>query len=121
MNEASEKDTYHALMNSKNPWDEKLPALFTNKFNPFQKLLFIKLIREEKLISLIRRFVGESLGEIFTYSPDFDLKGAFADSTCTTPIIFVLSPGADPIAYLFNLAKEKEFSDRLKTLSLGQG
>lgn len=73
------------------------------------------------MISLIRRYVGESLGEIFTYSPDFDLKGAFADSTCTTPIIFVLSPGADPISYLFNLAKEKEFSDRLKTLSLGQG
>ena len=68
---------------------------------------------------MVRRFVGEMLGEVFTYSPLFDLKGAFSDSTCTTPIIFILSPGADPIAYLYNLAKEKEFVDRLKTLSLG--
>jgi dynein heavy chain len=33
-----------------------------------------------------------------------------------------LSPGADPISYLINLAKEKEYyPDRLKMLSLGQG
>lgn len=49
------------------------------------------------------------MGELFTKSPLFDLKGSFADSTCTTPIIFVLSPGADPIAYLYQLAKEKDF------------
>lgn len=47
------------------------------------------------------------LGKIFIESPVFDLKGSFTDSTPTTPIIFVLSPGADPIAYLLSLAKEK--------------
>ena len=51
----------------------------------------------------------------------FDLKGSFSDSTPTTPIIFVLSPGADPISYLLALAKEKEMDTRLKMLSLGQG
>lgn len=81
----------------------------------------LKIIQEGKLISSVRGFVGESLGEEFKFSPLFDLKGAFNDSTCTTPIIFVLSPGADPISYLYNLAKEKEFGDRLKPLSLGQG
>ena len=93
--------------------------MYEGKINHFQKLLFLKLIREEKLVQLVRNFVGQSLGEVFTYSPLFDLKGSYADSTCSTPIIFVLSPGADPIAYLFSLAKEKEFSERLKTLSLG--
>jgi dynein heavy chain len=37
----------------------------------------------------------------------------------TTPIIFVLSPGADPITYLLNLAKTKSMDNRLKILSLG--
>lgn len=69
----------------------------------------------------MKTFVKESLGELFTISPVFDLKGAFSDSTCTTPIIFVLSPGADPITYLLSLAKDKEFDSRLKMLSLGQG
>lgn len=47
--------------------------------------------------------------------------GAFNDSMNSTPIIFVLSPGADPIAYLVNLAKQKGMENRLKILSLGQG
>jgi len=58
---------------------------------------------------------------MFIYSPIFDLKGSFSDSTSTTPIIFVLSPGADPISYLLSLAKDKDFESRLKMLSLGQG
>ena len=49
----------------------------------------------------------------------FDLKGAFGDSSCTTPIIFVLSPGADPITYLLNLAKDMEMDGKLKIISLG--
>lgn len=84
-------------------------------------MLLLKQIREEKLILLVRSFVNETLGELFTRSPLFDLKGSFADSTAMTPIIFILSPGADPIAYLYQLATEKEFDSRLKSLSLGQG
>jgi len=59
------------------------------------------------------------LGPLFIESPGFDLKGSFNDSTCTTPIIFVLSPGADPITYLLNLAKEMEMDSKLKIISLG--
>ena len=75
----------------------------------------------KKLILLIKNFVLTLLGKVFIESPVFDLKGAFTDSTPTTPIIFVLSPGADPISYLLGLAKEKEMDTRLKMLSLGQG
>jgi dynein heavy chain, axonemal len=66
-----------------------------------------KIFRGEKLILLIKNFVLHGLGKIFIESPGFDLKGSFTDSTPTTPIIFVLSPGADPISYLLTLAKEK--------------
>ena len=75
----------------------------------FSKLLLLKQLKEEKLIVLVRNYVNETLGELFTKSPVFDLKGSYADSTSITPIIFVLSPGADPIAYLYQLAKEKDF------------
>jgi len=84
-------------------------------------LLLLKTLREEKLISLIKNYIKETLGSLFIESPAFDLKGSFTDSTCTTPIIFVLSPGADPITYLLNLAKEMEMDSKLKIISLGQG
>lgn len=91
------------------------------KLDQFQKMVVYKIFREEKLIILIKNFVLNVLGKIFIESPVFDLKGSFIDSTPTTPIIFVLSPGADPISYLLTLAKEKEMDTRLKMLSLGQG
>lgn len=49
------------------------------------------------MILLIKNYVKETLGPLFIESPVFDLKGSYKDSTCTTPIIFVLSAGADPI------------------------
>jgi dynein heavy chain len=43
------------------------------------------------------------------------------DSSNISPIIFVLSPGADPIAYLNALAVKKGMKERLQAISLGQG
>jgi dynein heavy chain len=83
--------------------------------------MILKVLRDEKLISGIKEFVKKALGERFIESPPFDLIGAFNDSQNTTPIIFVLSPGADPITYLIGLAKSKGMDQRLKILSLGQG
>jgi dynein heavy chain, axonemal len=69
--------------------------------------MIIKVLREEKLMQGIKEFVKKELGSRFIESPPFDLTGAFADSMNTTPIIFVLSPGADPITYLVGLSKAK--------------
>jgi len=99
----------------------KLPENLEVKLDMFQKMIIYKIFREEKLILIIKNFVLNVVGKTFIESPVFDLKGSFSDSTPTTPIIFVLSPGADPISYLLSLAKEKEMDTRLKMLSLGQG
>ena len=58
---------------------------------------------------------------MFIESPPFDLEGCLEDSTNVTPIIFVLSPGADPIAYLKALAEAKEKTKEFESISLGQG
>lgn len=68
---------------------------------------------------MIKKYVIDSLGQYFIESPPFNLNDAYEDSTSTTPLIFVLSAGADPMAYLQNLAKEKEFDSKFKSLSLG--
>ena len=50
-------------------------------------------------------YVASSIGDYFTESPPFDLEGAYGDSTNVTPLIFILSSGADPTDYLLQLAE----------------
>lgn len=79
------------------------------------------MIRESKLLLQCKVFVKQELGKQYIESPPFDLGGSLMDSLPTTPIIFVLTPGSDPISNLMALAKAKGMSDRLKSISLGQG
>lgn len=113
--------TWKDMLKSEDPHLIPLPSAFEDRLTSFQKLMLLKVVREEKLISGIKEFVKSELGDKFIESPPFDLLGAYQDSMSTSPIIFVLSPGADPITYLLNLAKQKnmETGNRLKILSLG--
>jgi dynein heavy chain len=61
----------------------------------------------------------KELGPKYIQPPPFDLEKSFVDSDNKTPIIFVLSPGADPISELKKLAERKRV--KWQSLSLGQG
>jgi dynein heavy chain len=61
------------------------------------------------------------LGQKFVEPPILDVGDVLADSSCRTPLIFVLSPGVDPTLSLQQLAQKKDMGDRFNYLSLGQG
>ena len=52
---------------------------------------------------MVTNFVKGKLGEKFVDPPPFDLGKSYNDSNCCVPLIFVLSPGADPMAGMFVL------------------
>lgn len=45
----------------------------------------------------------------------------FTESSPSTPLIFVLSPGTDPAADLYKFAEVMQFSKKMSAISLGQG
>lgn len=81
----------------------------------------IRIIRPDKVISAITKLVknDKELGKKYTSPPPFDLAKSFSDSTNKTPVIFVLSPGADPMTELQKLSEAKKI--KWASLSLGQG
>jgi hypothetical protein len=103
------------------PLDPQAGTAAAATLTPFPWLLVLRALREEKVVMGVREFVRLQLGTFFTEPPPFDLEAPFSESSSATPLIFILSPGADPVDYLFKLAKAKGKSGGLKIISLGQG
>ena len=71
---------------------------------------------------MTKLYVSESMGEYFVKPPVLNTQNVFRQSSCNNPIIFILSPGADPLTDLQKLAKTMDVaSSKFKPLSLGQG
>ena len=66
-------------------------------YSDFQKMLVLRALRLDKLVPTISQFVANDLGQKYIEPPPFDLEGTYQDSTSTSPLVFILSPGADPM------------------------
>eukprot|EP01135_Chromosphaera_perkinsii_P003458 Nk52_evm27s243 gene=Nk52_evmTU27s243 len=113
--------SWKVMYDSSEPHLEALPGEWEN-LGIFQKLLILRCIRPDKVTPGVTEFVKTKLGSRFVEPPPFDLAGSYNDSTACSPLIFVLSPGADPMAALLKFADDKGFGgSRCQSLSLGQG
>ena len=72
-------------------------------------------------MAAIQAFVADRMGARFVEPPPFDLAACYREADPATPLIFVLSAGADPMADLLKLADEAGFGKRFEKVSLGQG
>ena len=114
-------DDFHKVFDSINAHEEPLPAPWNQKLDQFQKIIFLKALRPDKVIPAVQSWIVNKIGRDFIVPPTFDLSKCYRDSSIMTPLIFVLSTGSDPIADFQRFATEQEMSKRYESISLGQG
>ena len=90
----------------KDPHNHPLPGHWEEQLSRFQKMLIFKALREDKLVFKMREFVEKQLGHSFAHPLPVSMDEVFADSDNKTPIIFVLSQGAEPTALFLRFAKK---------------
>lgn len=97
---------FKKIFDSVNAHEEPMPGDWNSKLNSFQKMILLKTIRPDKISSAIQNFVIEKIGEDFVKPPTFKLSECFLDSSNTTPLVFVLSTGSDPIGSFTKFVEE---------------
>ncbi|GMH57655.1 hypothetical protein TL16_g02438 [Triparma laevis f. inornata] len=113
------------------PEEEKLPLDWRElDKNPFKKLMVVKCLRPDRTLPALRNLIVSTLPDGKEYVMcdsklnSFQiLEEAYDDSTPSTPIYFVLSPGADVASDVDKLAKQQKMvsGESYFNISLGQG
>jgi len=66
----------------------------------------LKIFRPEKLMFSFTDYVNEHLGKMYIENQAVSMEVIFSDSDKRTPVIFILSQGADPTTSLYKFAKD---------------
>ena len=104
------------------PENSPMPLDFSERLTLFQKLCVLRCFRIDRVYNAVTNFVINRLGEKYVMPPVINYKNIFDQSLPTSPVVFILSPGADPQSDLQKLAESLGFGgSKLKFLSLGQG
>ncbi|XP_076299082.1 dynein heavy chain 3, axonemal isoform X2 [Lasioglossum baleicum] len=124
LKESFQKDArqWKAFYDLPNPQENPFPPPFEKVTENLTKLVILRCIRPDKIVAAVRIFIIHHMGQYFVEPPPFNLQASYNDSSNVTPLLFILSPGSDPMAGLIRFAENYGISKKnLMTISLGQG
>ncbi|ESS67196.1 hypothetical protein TCDM_04102 [Trypanosoma cruzi Dm28c] len=119
----AENNRWRQWTETEKPELEKMPSEWKN-LTQFQRLLVLRCLRPDRLTSALETFVSDSIGRFFVSDQTVDISVSISESTTTTPLFFILSPGVDPVRAVEEAGRKLGFTydnERLYNVSLGQG
>jgi len=82
----------------------------------------MRVIRPDRVVNAIKNFIIDKMNDYYVKSPPISFEKIYESSTSKTPIVFILSPGADPFADVQKLVETIGLGmNKFKFLALGQG
>ncbi|CCD17691.1 unnamed protein product [Trypanosoma congolense IL3000] len=119
----AENNRWRQWAETEKPEEEKMPSEWKN-LTQFQRLLVLRCLRPDRLTAALETFVCDSIGRFFISDQAVDISVSISESTTTTPLFFILSPGVDPVRAVEEAGRKLGFTydnERLFNVSLGQG
>ena len=112
-------ESWRAIYDSPEPQSLDLPEPWADSLDAFQQLMVLRTIRLDKVIPGITQYTEGSMGKKFVEPLPVALEPSYNESDCCTPLLFILSPGSDPMTALLKFADDRNM--RIEVVSLGQG
>jgi dynein heavy chain len=98
-----------------------MPMGYSEKVKDLLALAVMRCFRPDRVYNAVKLYVIATLGEKFVQPPVLDYARIFAQSTPAVPMVFILSPGADPQSDIQKFSDEMNMASRFKFVALGQG
>nr|XP_033816070.1 dynein heavy chain 17, axonemal isoform X1 [Geotrypetes seraphini] len=111
------------FVESEAPEKEKFPKEWKNK-STLQKLCMMRCMRPDRMTYAVSLFVEEKLGTKYIEGRSIEFAKSYEESSLSTPIFFILSPGVDPLKDVEALGNKLGFTidnGKFHNVSLGQG
>ena len=117
----SNVETWKEWYDLEAPETVPIPNGFTDKLSPMQRLTVMRCFRPDRVYNAVKLFVMEMLGEKYVQPPVLDYSRIYGQSSPRAPMVFILSPGADPQSDIQKFCDEMGMTSRFKFVALGQG
>jgi dynein heavy chain, axonemal len=111
------------FVESECPEKEKFPQEWKSKTS-LQKLCMMRGLRPDRMLYALSLFVEEKLGRKYTENRAVEFSRSYEETTPSTPVFFILSPGLDPLKDVEKVGKTLGFTmdnKNFHNISLGQG
>eukprot|EP00516_Mucochytrium_quahogii_P000925 CAMPEP_0203746968 /NCGR_PEP_ID=MMETSP0098-20131031/2236_1 /ASSEMBLY_ACC=CAM_ASM_000208 /TAXON_ID=96639 /ORGANISM=" , Strain NY0313808BC1" /LENGTH=4160 /DNA_ID=CAMNT_0050635227 /DNA_START=190 /DNA_END=12669 /DNA_ORIENTATION=+ len=118
-----DSDEWREWFNQEKPEDHKMPGQYS-KMSEFKKLLLFRALRPDRMSDRVASFIEDNIGSTYVQHPSFDMEATYQESSCATPIFFVLFPGVDPTPWVESLGKKYDVTsekNKFFNISMGQG
>ncbi|XP_015433237.1 PREDICTED: dynein heavy chain 12, axonemal-like [Dufourea novaeangliae] len=99
--------------------NQLLPKPWVKK-SSFQKLILIKTLKPNKIIIQITEIIKDTLGNTQNYSPQLKISQSYAESSCLTPIVFILPSCSSPLSLISVHAKTKGYLSKFISISMSK-
>lgn len=114
----SHAEEWKEVYDSLTPHEIQFPGIFNGVWG-LSRLCALRCIRPDKVVLAVQKYVIEEMSDKFVRPPPFDLQACYNDSSAVIPLVFILSPGSDPMGAVLRAAEILKTT--VDPISLGQG